>query len=117
PDVVAGDADRIPPRELVGAVGDDVGDESHRLTRRVDVRAAGDVLLQDVVLGGPADPGEGHALALRDRDVHGEEDCRGRVDGYRGRDLIERDVLQQEREVVERRDRDADLADLAFGPR
>ena len=54
-DVVAGDRDRVPLRDVVAAVGEDVGDDPHRLTRRVDVGAARDVLLEQVVLDRPAD--------------------------------------------------------------
>ena len=48
--VVAGDRDRVPARDLGRAVRERVGDQAERLRRRVDVRAAGDVLLQHVVL-------------------------------------------------------------------
>ena len=48
--VVAGDRDRVPLRNLGPAVGERVGDQPQRRLRRVDVGAAGDVLLEDVVL-------------------------------------------------------------------
>ena len=54
--VVAGDRDGVPLRELAGAELEDVGHEPHRRAWREDVRASGDVLLEDVVLGRPADP-------------------------------------------------------------
>ena len=111
--VVAADADGVPGRQVVLAPAEDVGDEPHRALGREDVGAAGDVLLEDVVLGGAADLREVGALLLGDRDVEGEEDRAGGVDGHRGRHLLERDVLHQEFHVGERRDRDADLADLA----
>src|SRR5262249_39317589 len=55
------------------------------------------------------------ALLLGDRLVHREEDRRGRVDGERGRHLVERDALEDRFHVGERVDRDADAADLARG--
>ena len=72
--VVAGDADRVPPRELARGELEDVRDQAHRGPRRVDPRPARDVLLEDVVLGGPRDAGAGDALLLGRRDVEREQD-------------------------------------------
>ena len=58
-----------------------------------------------------------HALPPRHRDVQRQQDDRGRVDGHRRRDPVERDAVEQRRHVVERVDRDADPADLAGGQR
>ena len=54
--VVAADRDRVPARQLAGAELEDVGHEAHRRLGRIDVRAARDVLLEDVVLDGAAEP-------------------------------------------------------------
>ena len=48
--VVARDGDGVPARNLLVAVGEDVADQPQRLGRREDVGAAGDVLLEHVVL-------------------------------------------------------------------
>jgi hypothetical protein len=48
--VVAGDRDGVEARQPVGAVGEGVGDDPQARRRRVDVGAAGDVLLEHVVL-------------------------------------------------------------------
>ena len=48
--VVAGDGDGVPAGHLAGAELEHVGDQAHRRRRRVDVGAARDVLLEDVVL-------------------------------------------------------------------
>src|SRR5512142_414882 len=48
--VVPGNGDRVPVGHLAGGEGEDVGDDAHRLLRRVNVGAARDVLLEDVVL-------------------------------------------------------------------
>ena len=50
--VVAADVDRVPLRDLVDGVGDQVGDQPQRVLGREDVGPAGEVLLDDVVLGG-----------------------------------------------------------------
>ena len=48
--VIARDADRVPLRQLGGAPLEDVGDQSQRWLGREDVRTAGDVLLEEIVL-------------------------------------------------------------------
>ena len=49
-DVIAADRDRVPVRQLALAERKDVGDDPQRRARRIDVGAARDVLLEDVVL-------------------------------------------------------------------
>ncbi len=114
-DVVARDRDRVPARHVLRAVREDVGDDAHRLARRIHVRAAGDVLLEQVVLDRARDLLGGHALLLGDELVHQQQDRRRRVDRHRRGDLIERKTLQERPHVVERVDRHTDLADLALG--
>src|SRR5437588_12806021 len=48
--VIAGDGDRVPARNLAGAVLDRVDHQPHGWLGRKDVLLLGDVLLQDVVL-------------------------------------------------------------------
>ena len=116
-DVVAADADGVELRQLLGAVGHEVGGETERRLRRVDVGAAGDVLLEDVVLRGAGDLVLRDALLLADDGVHRDEHGRRGVDGHRGADLVERDAVEHRLHVGERVDGDADLADLALGER
>ena len=49
-DVIAADRDRIPLRHVLARRTHDVGHDPERRARRVDVGAARDVLLEDVVL-------------------------------------------------------------------
>ena len=49
--VVAADVDRVPLRDLVHRVGDHVADQPQRVLGREHVGPAGEVLLDDVVLG------------------------------------------------------------------
>ena len=86
-DVVAGDRDGVPLRDVLVAVGEDVGDDPHRLPRRVDVGAAGDVLLEDVVLDGAAELVGRHALLLGHQLVEQQQDGGRGVDRHRRRDL------------------------------
>ena len=116
-DVVAGDRDRMPLRQLRRAVLDHVGDEPHRRLGREDVLLLRDVLLEDVRLDRPAQVLGGDALLLADRDVEREQDRRRRVDRHRGRDVAERDPAEERLHVLERVDRHALAADLALRAR
>jgi len=116
-DVVAADADGVPLRHVRCAVLEDVGDDSHAGLRRVDVRAAGDVLLEQVVLDGAADRSGRHALLFGHQLVHQQQDRAGGVDGHAGAHLVERQVGQQLAHVGHARDGHADFADLALGTR
>ena len=112
-DVVAGDRDRVHERQPLGAPLDHVHDEPHRRRRREDPLLLRDVLLEDVRLDGAAQALERHALLLADRGVEREQH-RGRpVDRHGGRDLTERDPLEQRLHVGERVDRHALAPDLA----
>ena len=111
--VIAGDRDRVPARHALLAVREGVGDQPHRGAGREDVGSACDVLLEDVVLHGPAEPIGRDALAARGRHVEREQDGRGRVDRHRGRDAVERNALEEIVDVLERGDGHADLARLA----
>ena len=85
--------------------------------RRIDVGAAGDVLLEHVVLDRAGQARRVDALLLGDQLVE-QQQHRGRgVDGHRGRHLAQRDAAEQHPHVVDRVDRDPDLADLAGGQR
>jgi hypothetical protein len=48
--VVTGDGDGVPLGHVLVGVGEDVRDDAHRLRRRINVGAARDVFLQDIVL-------------------------------------------------------------------
>ena len=65
-DVVTGDRDRVPARQPLGAVREQIGRDPHRRPRREDVVPARDVLLEDVVLHGAAELRTVDALLLGD---------------------------------------------------
>ena len=116
-DVIAADRDRVPLRHVPLAERDDVGDDAQRRARRIDVGAARDVLLEDVVLHRAGQRARRDPAPPRDRDVQRQQDDRRGVDGHRRRDAIERDAVEQGRHVLDRVDRHADPADLAGGQR
>ena len=82
----------------------------------IDVRAAGDVLLEDVVLDGAAELfGETPCSFRRRRTC--QQDGSGGVDGHGGGDVVQRDAVEQDLHVLHGVDCDADLADFARGHR
>jgi hypothetical protein len=111
--VIAGDGDGVPAGEVLGGPGEGVGDQAHGVRDGEDVGAAGDVLLEDVVLEGAGERGGVGAGAFGRGDVEGEQDRRGRVNRHRGGDAVEWDIGEEALHVLERVDGDADAADLA----
>ena len=94
------------------AVREQVRGDAHGRPRREDVVAAGDVLLEDVVLDGAAQLLPPHPLPLGDQLVQEQEQRCGRVDRHRGRHLAERNAGEHELHVGKRVDRHAGPADL-----
>ena len=84
---------------------------------RIDEVAAGDVLLEDVVLGGAAQLLGRHSLLLADELVEQEQHRGGRVDGHRRRDLVEGDPVERGAHVVDRVDRHPGPSHLAQAAR
>ena len=116
-DMVTGNRNRIPLRNVLRAILEDVRDDTHGRLRREDVRAAGSILFQDIVLNRAAQLVSRNALLLGDSDVHGKQDGRRGVDRHRGRNLAEVDLVEQNFHIGEGVDGNADLADFAFGNR
>ncbi len=92
---------------------DHVHHEPHRGLGREDPLLLRDVLLEDVRLDGAAQLLERDALLLADARVEREQHRRRAVDRHRGRDLAERDPVEERLHVGERVDRHALAPDLA----
>ena len=97
-----------------GAIGHQVGGEAQRRLWWIDVRAARDVLLENVVLRRALNAVVRDTLLLADDGVHRDEDGSGGVDCHRGADLVERNAVEHRLHVGERVDGDADFADFAL---
>src|SRR2546426_8135385 len=79
-DVIAANADGVPLRNMLGAMADGVHDQAEVRFRREQPFLLRDVFLKDVVLQRPAKALERNATPFRDRQIHGEDDCRRAVD-------------------------------------
>ena len=72
-EVVAADRDRVPLRDPFVAVREQIGGQADRALGRIDEVAAGDVLLEDVVLGRAAQLFGRHPLLLADQLVQQQQ--------------------------------------------
>jgi hypothetical protein len=114
-DVVAGNRNRVPVRQLVPAPRENVGDDAHRRTHRIDVRPPGDVFLQDVVLHRAGKLLRPRPLLFGHSNVERQEDGGGGVDRHGSRNPLERDACEKRLHVLERIDGHADFAHFAAG--
>ena len=100
---------------MLGAVGERVGDQTHRRAGRIDVGPPCHVLLQDVVLNGATEQLRVDPVLFGHQLVEEQENGGGGVDGHRRGDLIEREAGQQQPHVSQRVDGHANLPHFALG--
>ena len=112
-DVVAADGNGIPVWHLRRAEAERLGHQRKRGYRRIDVRAAGDVFLENVVLDRAAERRAADAPLLGDDDVHRQQRAARGVDGHRRRDLVERNAVEERVHVFHGVDRDANTTHFA----
>ena len=116
PDVVAADADDVPPREFPRAEGQHVLDQAHAGPRRDDPFLLGDELLQHVGLRRPAQLIAPVPGPLGGRHVHRQQDVGRRVNRHRGGDAVQRQAPEQDFHILQRVDRHALAANLPLRP-
>ena len=112
PQVIARNRDRVPARQPLAAVGEQIGGKSHGWPGRKNVGAPRCVLLQDVVLDCAVEPVPGDALLFGDELIQEEQERGGSIDRHRGADLVQRDAGEQRLHVLQRGDGHAHLAHL-----
>ena len=117
PDVITADGDGIPFRSAIMAEGEDIRHNPQGGAEGIDVRPTRDIFLQDIVLDSPRKLAEVHALLFRHREVERQEDGRGGVNGHRGGDTVQRDVLEKGFHILERINGHAHAAHFATGKR
>src|SRR5208337_2694049 len=91
--VVAGNGDDIPLGNSFSAPSKNVGDDAHCRTHRINVRAARDVLLEDVVLDRAGKFRQAGALFLGHGNIKAQQYRGGRVDGHGGGDFFEGNLI------------------------
>ena len=90
--VVAGDADPVETRHLLGRIGVDVGDDAQGWRGRIDVGVPHHEFFEHVVLDRAGELGRRDALFLRRDDVEGQDRQHRAVHGHRHAHLAERDA-------------------------
>src|SRR5260370_32487337 len=116
-DVIAGDGDGVPPGKIVAAPRENVGDDAHRGAHGINVSAAGDVFLEDIVLHRAGKLLQAGALPFRDGYVETEQDGGSGVDSHGRGDFFEGDAVEERLHVFEGVDGDTDFADFAESER
>ena len=81
--VIARDGDRVPLRHILVRPGKNVGDDAHRLLRRINIGAARDVLLEHIVLHRAGEFAHVPALPPRHGDVQRQQNRSRCIDGHR----------------------------------
>ncbi len=114
-DVVAGDADGVPPGQVLGAELEGVHDKAHGGSGGEEPRFLGDVFLEDVILDGATQLFHRDAPLLSGHDVHGPDHCCRAVDSHGGGDLVNGDAVEEDLHVGQRRHGHPALAKLALG--
>ena len=113
--VVAGDGNRVPLGHVVRGPRERVGHKAHAVADGIDVCAARNVFLENVVLHGAGKLARVRSCTPRRRDVEREQDGGGGVDGHRRGDAVEGDAGEEALHVFEGIDGDSYLADFADG--
>ena len=103
-DVVAGNRYRMEARRLLRTELDHIRDDPQRRLGRADPFLLRDELLEHVILDRAAHLAPRHPLALRVDQVHREQHRRRAVDRHRGRDLADRNPIEQPRHFLDRGD-------------
>src|SRR5258705_8533690 len=99
--VVTANRNRVPVGHFAGTVGEDVGNQTQRGPWWIDVSAARDVLLQNVVLQRAFNFVKGNVLLARYCQVEAKQRGSSCVDGHRSRNAIERNAVKQAQHVFQ----------------
>ena len=102
---------------MLGAELDRVDHQAHGRLGRVDVFLLRDVFLEDVVLQRAGNLLPVRALFFGDGQIHRPDDRGGGIDGHRGGDVGERNLVEEHFHVRQGADGHAAFADFAFGER
>ena len=116
-DMVTGNGDGVPQRNIFGAIFKNVGDQTHGGFRRENVGAASSIFFQDIVLNGAAEFISGNALFFSNCDVHAEQYGSRSVDGHRSGNFVQRNTVEQDFHICQGVDSYAYFTNFAFGHR
>ena len=110
--VVAGDGDGVELRHVLGRELEDVGDDLHRVCRRVNVGVTHHELLEDVVLDGARQLVERGTLLLGGDDVERQDRQHGTVHRHGDGHLVQRNLVEEDLHVEDGVDGDTGFTDI-----
>ncbi len=111
--MVTRNTDRVELGHVLGRVANDVAYDAHAGRGRVNVGVAHHELFQNVVLNRSGQLVLAHALFFRCDHVARQYRQHGAVHGHRDRDLVQRNLVEQDFHVLDRINRHAGLAHIA----
>src|SRR5437667_10824596 len=108
--MVATDANHVPVWQLLRAVTEDIGNNTHRMPWWIDIGTTCRILFQDIILDGAGALLYRYAPLFRHRNIECEQDTGGGINRHRRADAIKRQVIEQYLHIFQARDRNANLA-------
>src|SRR3989338_2522213 len=114
--MIARDGNRVEIRHMPEGVFHRVRHQTQGRRYGVNVSPAGDEFLEYVVLQGAAQSLGPNGAPLGYGDVKGQQNDRRGVDGQRGRNFIERNILEEPLHILDGPDVNPDSPHLALGP-
>ena len=115
--VVTGNGDGVPQGYVLGAIFENIGDQTHGGFRRENVGAASCILFQNIVLNGAAQFVSGNALFFSNCNVHSQQYGSRSVDGHRGGNFVQRDLVKQDFHICQGVNSYAYFTNFAFSHR
>src|SRR6266516_7428445 len=110
--MIATDTDWIPSRKICCAVAEHIGDNAHRMPWWIDIRAARNVLLQDIVLYSAGELAHISSLLFRYGNIQREQDTGCGIYRHRGADTFQGQTIKQCLHIFQAGDRDTHFANL-----
>ncbi len=117
PEVIPRDRDRVPQRNVLPAIREQIRRQPHRTNRRKNEIPARDVLLEDVVLHRAPKLRRRHTLLLPHQLIQKQQHRRRRIDRHRRRHPIQRNPSKRNPHIRNRIDRDPRPPNLTQTPR
>ena len=108
--MIAADADGVPARQVLATVAEHIGDDAHRVPRRVNIGATRDVFLQNIVLHSTGELANFYSLFFGDSNVERQENTGCGIDGHGCADPIKGQAIKQGLHIFQAGDGDPNLA-------
>ncbi len=112
--MVAGNRNRVELRHVLRSVLEDIGDNTHREFRWIDIGVTHHELLKDVVLNRTGHLFELGTLFETRVDIESKHGKHGTVHGHRHRHLVQGDTVEKHLHILDRANRHTGLTYVAY---